>query len=339
MAPLRVAIVGLGHNGQSWVAAYNNCEMTQVVGLCDFSPERRAEARGQAPDAGLYDDLAQMLEIERPDILSVHTPDHLHAEPFVMGLEAGCHVMVEKPAGNSISDLEKMITAAQDSDRKTMVGQVLRFNPMFAHLHKLVTEGVFGEIFYLEADYIHNLHYQASEDRFNPHLGGENWYLSREIPIVGGGVHPLDLLRWYAGSPVVETFGYGNNIAFPQMKNPDCMVAIFRFASGPCARITALYGPVGEMAPFYNMGIYGTRATFKQGKLVIEHGHGMEVTDLSEMSGTGHPYQPEVEHFADCIINQKSPLVDIFEGARSAAAVILAAEAIRTGQTQQIPQW
>jgi predicted dehydrogenase len=198
---------------------------------------------------------------------------------------------------------------------------------------------VFGEVFYLEADYVHNLHYQGSEDRYNPHIGGINWYLSREIPMVGGGVHPLDLLRWFAASPITQVHGYGNNIAFPQMQSPDCMVALFSFASGACAKVASLYGPVGDMAPLYNLAIYGTKATFRQGRLMVGVAHDVETTDLSALSAVGHPYEPEVAHFADCIINDRSPLVDAPEGANSAAACILAAEAIRSGRPQAVPDY
>ena len=83
MDAVRVAVVGLGGNGRSWVQSYRAAERAEVVGLCDLSPERLELARQVAPDVHGYADLAEMLATEAPDALSVHTPDHLHADPFI----------------------------------------------------------------------------------------------------------------------------------------------------------------------------------------------------------------------------------------------------------------
>ena len=316
---------------------YEASARAEMAGLCDLWPERLQQAQGLAPQAKAYRDLDEMLEREKLDVLSVHTPDHLHAEPFVKGLEAGCHVLVEKPMGNTMEDLERMVAAARQSDRKTHVGHILRFNPFFAEVHRLCAEGVLGEVFYLEADYIHNLFVQADAARLNPHIGNVNWYLQHEIPIVGGGVHQLDLLRWYADSNVVEVQGYGNSIAFPAMRNNDCMAALFRFESGAVAKVAALYGPVGARPEFCNLAVYGTKGTVRNGQLVVGEGHDAEVKDLSELTIAGHPFDPQLEHFLECILEDQPTLVDAFSGANSAAATIKAAEAIRTGEKQAVP--
>lgn len=337
MQALRVGIVGLGHNGRAWVSGYEGHPGTEVAALCDLWPERLAEAGKLAPGAKAYSSIDEMLRSAELDVLSVHTPDHLHAEPFVRGLEAGCHVVVEKPMANSVEDLERMVAAARGSDRKTLVGQVLRFNPLFAEVKRACAEGLLGEVFYMEADYIHNLLGQADPARLNPHIGDVNWYLRYELPIVGGGVHQLDLLRWFCDSDVVEVDGFGNSIAFPQMEHNDCMVAIFRFASGACAKVAALYGPVGERPPLCNMAIYGTRGTFRGGKLMVGEGHDARVTDLSHLEIAGHPYDPQIEHLVQCVQRDEPTLVDAFSGANSAVATIRAAEAIAEGCRKAVP--
>jgi predicted dehydrogenase len=329
----------MGHNGRAWVKAYEQNPRAEVVALCDLSPERLGEALAAHPQARGYADLGELLERERPDVLSVHTPDHLHAGPFVQGLEAGCHVMCEKPMANSLEDLARMVQAARRSDRKTHIGQILRFNPLFAEIKRLCAEGVLGEIFYLEADYIHNLLYQGDESRTNPAIGNINWYLEHEVPIVGGGVHQLDLLRWFVGQPITHACGFGNSIAFGAMKHPDCMAALFQFAGGAVAKVTALYGPVGPRPPHANLAIYGTRGTIRDGQLMVGEVHDVEVRDLTALDITGHPYDPQVEHFLKCIQEGRPSEVDALEGARSAAAALSAAEAIRTARVVEVPAY
>lgn len=334
MAKLRVGIVGLGRNGSAFVRGYALSELCDLVAVCDLDPQKTAAAAQSAgeiaEEPAQYQDLAEMLARAELDALSVHTPDHLHAEPFVMGLEAGCHVMVEKPMGNTIRDLERMTAAARASDRKTLVGHILRFNPFYAEVHRRCANGELGEIFYLEADYFHNLFAQADPERINPHIGNINWYLAQEKVIVGGGAHQFDLLRWYADSHCVEVVGYGNRIAFPEMVHHDCMCAIFKLASGAVAKVAAAYGVIGPRPDFCNLEVYGTTGTVRQGKLLTGDVHEPDIEDLTR-EYSGHPYEPEIEHFLRSIIDDTPTLTDAFEGANSAAPTILAAESVAQG--------
>ncbi len=338
MDQLRVGIVGLGNNGTNFIKCYGENPRAELVTLCDLRPDR---AQGLANEHGVelaFTDLAQTLGEAELDVLSVHTPDHLHADPFVAGLEAGCHVFVEKPMGNTMEDIERMVAAARASDRKTAVGHILRFNPFCTEVHRLCASGEMGEIFYLEADYIHNLFGQADPVRINPQIGNINWYLEYEKPMVGGGAHQLDLLRWFAGSDVVEAFGYGNSIAFPAMKNNDCMSAVFKMASGAVAKVTALYGNIGPRPEHNNLEVYGTKGTIRGGKFMRGEGHDLtEEVDLTDRAIGGHPYDPEVNDFLDAIANDRRATCDAFDGANSAAATVLAAEAIVSGRPEAVP--
>ncbi len=330
MADLRVGVVGLGGNGRAFVRGYAMSELCDLVAVCALDPERAAAAADEGAVPGRYASLAEMLEREELDALSVHTPDHLHADPFVMGLEAGCNVLVEKPMGNTIEDLERMTEAARASDRKTLVGHILRFNPFYAEVHRRCAAGELGEIFCLTADYFHNLIRQAAPERTNPYIGDINWWLEHEKPIVGGGAHQFDLLRWYADSHCVEVCGYGNSIAFPQMRHHDCMCAIFKLASGAVAKVGAAYGVVGPRPELLNLEGYGTEGTIRGGKLITGDEHEPDVEDLC-VEYSGHPFEPEIEHFLRCIIDDAQPLVDAFGGANSAAPTIMAAESIAAG--------
>lgn len=341
MEKVRVGVVGIGRNGSQHVKIYWEHPWAELVGICDYDPQklqRCQEWLGLDERVGLYTNLDEMLAKANLDALSVNTPDHLHAEPFVKGLEAGCHVFVEKPMGNTLEDLYVMTEAARKSHRKTFVGQILRFNPYYQAVYELCASGKLGEIFYLEADYIHALQEQAAPERINPYLGNINWYLEHEKVLVGGCSHQFDLLRWFAQSYAVEVKGYGNRIAFPQMKHPDCMCAVVQLASGAICKLTGAYGIVGPRPDYNNLEVYGTKGTIRGGKAMLGTGHDVEEEiDLSGLHLSGHPYEPEIEHFLDCILQDKPPLVDAFEGANSAAAMIVATEAIETGRTLPVP--
>ena len=323
MDKVRVGIIGAGHNGLSWCGNYETSAKTELVAICDRDAERLAAATERFPGADGYSDY-RILERGDIDAISVHTSDHLHAEPFVKALEAGKHVFVEKPMANSIEDLKLMLQAASAAPHlKTMVGQVLRFNPHFAMLKKLVADGHLGEIFYMEADYIHDLRYQQYM---------EQWKLDQEIPIVGGGVHELDLLRWYCGD-IVSVQAAQHHIAYQEMEAPTTQVALFTFANGAIGKVTALYGSIGARPLLANMTIYGTKGTVRRDGLALD---GMEQLLELPYDYEGHPYSPQIEHFADCILNDKDVLVPAEEGAKSAQACLLAYEAATTGETIEV---
>ncbi|HOX39456.1 MAG TPA: Gfo/Idh/MocA family oxidoreductase [Candidatus Brocadiia bacterium] len=331
---VRIGFVGLGHNAEGHIRAHRNDPRSEIVAVCDIWEDR---ARGMAERYGIPNWHTDDSIYERDDLdaISIHTPDHLHAQPFVKALSAGKHVFVEKPMGNSIEDLEMMVSAARSRpDLITMVGQILRFNPVFVRIHEIVSSGQIGEVFYMEADYIHNLKYQG-EGRFNPAIE-MNWYLSREIPMVGGGVHPFDLLRWFAGDVVEEATGYGNGKAFPEMKNNDCQAALFRFRKGAMAKVASVYGCVCPFGRLYNLMIYGTRGTINRDSICLSDDPEKYIPLGVELP-QGHPYEPEDAHFIDCILGGKRPVVDAIEGANSAAPVILAAQSAALGRPVKVP--
>jgi len=317
-----IAVIGLGHNGRAFCRAYAQNPMARLVAVCDHDPQR-LRATAYEHDAEGYADYSFL---EREDIraVSVHTPDHLHAEPFLRALAAGKHVFVEKPFANSLADVTRMLEAAQASERVTMVGQVLRFNPIFRAVKRWVETGALGELFYLEADYIHDLRYQREM---------EPWKLTEEIPIVGGGCHPLDLLRWFAGE-VEEVFACANHIAYREMSQPTTVVSTYRFASGAVGKVTALYGCVNPMPELYNLGVFGTKGTVVRNRLSLD---GLPEWMEMPTPTPGHPYEPEVAHFLDCILHGRAPLVDALEGAKTAAAALCAAESARSGKPVRVP--
>lgn len=321
--PIGIAVVGLGHNGRAFCRAYAENPAARLVAVCERDAER-LRAASYEHDVEGYADYSFL---HRADIhaVSVHTPDHLHAEPFIAALEAGKHVFVEKPFANSLDDVRRMLAAARASDRIAMCGQVLRFNSVFRAVKRWVDAGALGALFYLEADYIHDLRGQRD---------AEPWKVAEEIPIVGGGCHPLDLLRWFAGD-VVEVFAYATRIAYAEMKQPATIVSVYRFAGGAVGKVTALYGCVNPMPELYNLGVYGTRGTVLRNRLSLD---GLQEWLEMPTPAAGHPFAPEVAHFLDCIRWGKQPIVDALEGAKTAAAVLCAAESARTGKPVEPPR-
>jgi len=335
---VRVGLVGLGHNGLGHISAHLRCGKSVVAALCDRNPERLAAAGERFGVSRLYRD-AEICEADDIDAISIHTGDTDHCEPFTRAVRAGRHVLVEKPLANTESDVTAMVDAARAAPAglKIQVGYILRFNPVFEQVRRLAEDGALGRIYYLEADYIHNLLYQR---RQTDPVTGTNWYLDQERPMVGGGSHALDLLRWICGQEVVAAAGYANHVAFPEMASDDCQVALYRFADGTVAKVAALYAPRMGMAPYYNLRAYGTRGTVDRNQVALaaddEDVHpDFGPIDAAEVAG--HPYDPEVEDWLDAIVDDRPTRTGLCDGANSTLATLRACQAIDEGREIDVP--
>jgi predicted dehydrogenase len=334
-----VGFVGLGHNGVAHIEAHLRVGRSRVAALCDRDPARLTEAGERFGVERRYRSATELCADRGVQAVSINTGDDDHVEPFLQAVEHRKHVLVEKPLANSPADVNRMVEAARRADPslRIAVGYILRFNPVFEAVHRLCQEGSIGEIFCMEADYVHNLLYQA---RQNDPVSGANWYLEREMPMVGGGSHPLDLLRWFSGREVTEVVGFSNRIAFPEMHYDDCAVALYRFVGGAVAKVAALYAPRREMAAYYNLRIYGTRGTVERDTVALSRDDAdvhPAFVPIAADRVSGHPYDREIGDWLNAIETGRPPRCDLFDGAASTMAALLATQAMGTGRAAAIP--
>ncbi|MFQ6039324.1 MAG: Gfo/Idh/MocA family oxidoreductase [Candidatus Poribacteria bacterium] len=139
---------------------------------------------------------------------------------------------------------------------------------------------------------------------------------------------------------MVEVSGYSNHVAFPTMKENDCQVALFRFDNGAIAKVAALYAPRLGMPPYNNLRIYGTRGTVERDQAAIskdeEDVHpALQPIEVEHI--TGHPFDREVEDWLDSIRENRNPRCDLFDGANSTVAMLMAAEAMASGKVLSVP--
>ena len=154
--------------------------------------------------------------------------------------------------------------------------------------------------------------------------------------MVGGGCHPLDLLRWYGGE-VTEVSAISNHITYKQMHEETSIVATYKFKSGAIGKVTCLYGSPGPCPDMYNLKIYGTKASLVQRKICIDAIGDMWIDLPGGLFVPSHPYAPEVDHFLDCIVNGTKCIVPAWDGGMSAIATLLAAESAKDGMKKIIP--
>ncbi len=113
--------------------------------VCDKNETLAAETAAKNSIPGVYNDLAPLLEAEKPDIIDICTPPQVHASLAIEALEAGCHVILEKPMALKTSDCDAMIAAADKSGRKLCIVHNQLFYPPVVKARQLVAKGVIGD--------------------------------------------------------------------------------------------------------------------------------------------------------------------------------------------------
>lgn len=189
---LRVGIVGCGGiaNGKHLPSLSKQKEV-ELVAFCDIIIERaeRAAKEYGSEDSLVVEDYKELVNDESIDVVHVCTPNASHAEISIAALEAGKHVMCEKPMAKTTEEARAMVEAAERTGKKLTIGYDNRYRADSLHLNKLVRQGDLGEIYFAKA--------HAIRRRAVPTWGV---FLNEEEqgggPLIDIGTHALDLTLW-----------------------------------------------------------------------------------------------------------------------------------------------
>ncbi len=188
----RVGIIGCGGiaNGKH-MPALSKLGNIEMVAFCDIVEERAANAAKKfgTEDAKVYTDYRKLLEDKSIEIVHVCTPNRSHSFITVDALEAGKHVMCEKPMAINAAEAKKMVDAAKRTGKKLTIGYQNRYRPDAQFLYKYCREGGLGEIYFAKA--------HAIRRRAVPTWGVFlNEYEQGGGPLIDIGTHALDLTLW-----------------------------------------------------------------------------------------------------------------------------------------------
>ncbi|MGI5899057.1 MAG: Gfo/Idh/MocA family protein [Christensenellales bacterium] len=201
MEKIKVAIIGVGGISKAHIQSYRKNPRAELYALCDINPERLEKAGKAYGISRLFSDAEEMLAaLPELDAVSVCTWNSAHASCTIAALNAGKHVLCEKPMSISADEAKKMQNAARESGKLLMIGFVRRFGNDAQILKSFIDKGDFGQLYYAKAAYL----------RRNGNPGG--WFgdssRSGGGPLIDLGVHVIDLVRFLMGNPLpVSVYG------------------------------------------------------------------------------------------------------------------------------------
>ena len=325
---LNVGVISCSGMAQSHMLAVKAHERARLAAICDVDEEKLRQAGEKLEVDARYTDYHELLRHPGLDAVIIVTPDQLHREMVEAALDAGLHVLCEKPLALTREDLSAIVAAGKKSDRKLMVGQICRFTPGFVAAKKLVDEGQIGELYFVESEYAHDYQQILSENgwRSDPIRNG----------VVGGGCHAVDLLRWLAGDPT-EVTAYGTHKMLPIVHYDDCTIAILKFPGNVIGKVFVSTGCKRE----YTMRsvFYGTKGT-----IITDNSNpymtvfrdsnpdGFTAPERVPIELASHNTIQEFQVFADAVLSGEKVPTDAREGARTVAACLACIESARLGR-------
>lgn len=198
MDHVRVGIIGVGWPGQRHIEGYQKHPNAEIVALSDVNrtAAEQVKATYSVDGARIFDDYRELLAQGDVDAVSICTPNFLHAAMAIDALDAGKHVLLEKPLAHTLPDGERLAaTVADHSDRVFMIALNNRYRPDSIVLKERIEAGELGRIYYAKAGWL-----RGPAEFF---LRG--WFTQRDLsgggPLIDLGVHVLDLALWFMGNP------------------------------------------------------------------------------------------------------------------------------------------
>lgn len=239
---LKVAIIGAGAISRAHIDAYLKFpERCQVVAVSDIYKDKAENriAQSQLAEAKAYGDYRELLG-QDIDLVSICTPPYTHAELAVEFLQAGKHVLVEKPMASSLEECDAMNKAAEESGKLLSIVAQNRFRTPMMKLKAVLDSGMIGPV----------VHSQVDSYWWRGHCYYDLWWRGTWEKEGGGctlnhAVHHIDALLWMMGRPT-ELQAFMSNTSHDNAEVEDLSIAMLKFAGGGLGQITSSVVHHGE---------------------------------------------------------------------------------------------
>jgi predicted dehydrogenase len=303
---LRIGLIGVGAAAQvSHIPTLKKTEDVELVALCDRDPEKTARVAQKFQIPRAYSRFEELLADDEIDAVDICTPNFLHAPMATAALEAGKHVLCERPLARSGKEAQAMADAARRAGRTLMCSVQHRFRDDAMLLRKFVAKGDLGEIFFAKAGWL----------RQRTEWDSDEW--RRQKRESGGGVvldlgfQMLDQALWILGGPKVDSVTASVHRS-RKGEVEDSATALLRLDGGVTLTLELTWGLLMEK-DFAYLNLFGSRGAALLNPFRIHKGmHGtlMNVTPTLDTPRNQYKQSMEaqIEHFTDALRRGTAPM-------------------------------
>ena len=320
MKMLKVGIIGSGFIAKHHCQAYSQLSNIEIVGISSLNEDEAKNLMKEYKIPGKpLNDFKDLIKLDC-DIISVCVPNYLHKEVAVNILNAGSHVLIEKPLARSVIEGMEILDAEKSSNRKVFYCENNMYAPTFSKVKEIISEGALGTIYMG----------RGKEQHSGPHSA---WFYKKKEAGGGAlldlGIHDIACLVWYLNCDVNEVFCQTKTF-IPERKDfgtcevEDNAVGVLYFNNDAQVIIEESWTAPGG----YDMRfeLFGTTGQIKVAptfsnlvSVYSERGYGYAVEKAATTKGWTFPvptepwsfgYPQEIAYFVDCVVNNQKPLTD-----------------------------
>lgn len=301
MDRIRLGLIGCGGMAKTHAKRFDaHLDRLQLAAAVDVVPERAQAVAELLPGARVATDYREILD--DVDAVLIALPHHLHHPVAKACLQAGKHVLLEKPMANSEAECLDLIATSEAAGRVLMIAYCMRYHPLVMAMKEALDARTYGDVFQVsiwteQLTRYHDGHWALDAKK----LGGGQLF--------SHGCHYIDLLLWYLGRPIQGTH-LGTNYGTPWMDKEGTSNVCIEFAGGRLGYHFGTWGARGTRHgySFHAHCTEGMLEAYFPGRQLIAHvGDKQEV--LLETTEGKHT-QNEMAHFLDCIATGQRPLTD-----------------------------
>ena len=343
---MRYAIIGCGRISPNHIVAAKNNGL-EIVALCDVVPSHMQDKflKFDLPSGlSTYTDHRLMLAEKKPELVAIATESGKHAAIALDAIEAGCHLIIEKPITLSLADANAIIAKAGERNVKVCACHQNRFNKSIQKIREAVEKNRFGKLLH------GTTHVRWARDY--EYYSRAKWRGTWEQDggaLMNQCIHSIDLLRWMMGDEIEEVFGMTDRLKHDYIEAEDLGVALIKFRNGSYGIIegtTNIY-PKNLEETLYIFGDKGTVKAGGESVNIIEEWIFSDMIDDPEDVKKRHQEKPPNVYgyghtplYADMIAaieEDRTPYVDAAAGRRALELVLAIYKSAKEGRPVRLP--
>lgn len=311
---IRAAVIGLGWPGMQHLKGYIADARAEVIAVCDLDKARAQQVAAQANVPHVYTDHLAMLENREIDAVSVCLPNFLHAPMTIDALNAGKHVLCEKPPACSAAEAQAMADAATKNGKTLMYALVQRFDGSTQQLKQLIDAGELGNVYFGKAGYVR---------RRGIPIGKEGWFVDKARAgggaLIDIGVHALDCIWWLMGSPnpvaiMGAAYSHFGHLVPDNVKYDvdDATFAQIHFQNGATIVLETTWAL--NLPGDNYIKVAGTKAGASLNPFTLYTEEDGKEVDKPLNAPSRNSFDEEVKHFVECLVESKEPISSAEQG-------------------------
>jgi len=310
MKTVGVAVIGVGAWGKNHVRVFSELNQARLVAVADRDIERAKEI-AKKHNAAYYADVEQLLANPEIEALTICTPTVTHADLALQAIEAGKHLLVEKPMTDTVQQAQRLIDAAKSAGTILTVGFVERFNPSIRTAAQVIDEGKLGELVL------------GSARRLGPFVPGR----VADIGIIKDlAIHDIDIARYLVKQEARSVYAIAGSL---HHKYEDHANLVIRFNDKP-----TFFVECNWLTPHKTrtLSITGSNAVLSLDYISQEVTLGTSQWVQKSTAAWDEPLKGELAHFVDCVAGRKEPLTSGIDGRQALRIAEAALKSAKTGK-------